>query len=201
MRVANAKIAVITGTGAGVGRAAATEFARNGRHMTLPRDPECLERAAAELRAFGVRALPIPNDGNKIGRGARPVAPIYQPEVPARAIYFGALHPRRHIWVGFPTVKACFADRIAPGLLDRFLAESGYSSPLTDERRDPRSPGNHFEPVRGSYGAHGRFDSQSREENGEMLTSRSRHRTAAWAALLTLGAALGAHLLARRLKI
>jgi short-subunit dehydrogenase len=57
------KIAVITGAGAGVGRATATEFARNGCDVALlSRDPTRLEHAAAELRAFGVRALPISTD-------------------------------------------------------------------------------------------------------------------------------------------
>ncbi len=39
---------------------------------------------------------------NKMGRKAQPVPPIYQPEVPARAILFAATHHRREIWVGFP---------------------------------------------------------------------------------------------------
>ena len=56
-------IVVITGAGAGVGRAVATEFARNGFDMAiLSRDPERLERAAMELRAFNIRVLPIPTD-------------------------------------------------------------------------------------------------------------------------------------------
>jgi NADP-dependent 3-hydroxy acid dehydrogenase YdfG len=57
------KIVVITGAGAGVGRAVATEFARNGCDVALlSRDPSRLERAAAELEQFGRRALPIPTD-------------------------------------------------------------------------------------------------------------------------------------------
>lgn len=57
------KIVVITGDGAGVGRATVTEFARNGYHMALlSRDPDRLEHAATELRRFGVRAPPIPTD-------------------------------------------------------------------------------------------------------------------------------------------
>jgi NAD(P)-dependent dehydrogenase (short-subunit alcohol dehydrogenase family) len=57
------KIVVVTGAGAGVGRAAATEFARNGCDVALlSRDQDRLECAAVELRRFGIRALPIPTD-------------------------------------------------------------------------------------------------------------------------------------------
>ena len=37
---------------------------------------------------------------NKMGRKAKPVAPIFQPEVAARAIFFAATHRRRDVWVG-----------------------------------------------------------------------------------------------------
>jgi NADP-dependent 3-hydroxy acid dehydrogenase YdfG len=59
---------------------------------------------------------------NKTGRRAQPVPPIYQPEVAARAIYFGATHPRRQIWVGWPTVQAILANRVAPAWIDRYLS-------------------------------------------------------------------------------
>lgn len=328
------KIVVITGAGAGVGRATASEFARNGCDVALlSRDPERLEHATAELRRFGIRALPIPTDvadaaaveaaadrveqelgpidvwvnvamatvfapihlltaeefrrgtavtylgqvhgtmaalkymrprnrgsivsvgsalayrsvplqsiycgakfairgfldslrselyhdkinvtltavdlpavntpqfdwaRNKMGRKAQPVPPIYQPEVAARAIYFGAFHPRRQIWVGLPTVKAILANRIAPGLIDRYLAKFGYSGQLTTEPSDPDAPGNLFEPVAGAYGAHGRFDAQARSTTWEMFTSR--HRNALWAAV-AVGVLAGAHLMAKRLKV
>ena len=56
-------IVVITGAGAGVGRATMTEFARHGCDVALlSRDPDRLEAAADEARRFGVRALPIPTD-------------------------------------------------------------------------------------------------------------------------------------------
>ena len=327
-------MAVITGAGAGVGRAAATEFARNGFDVALlSRDKDRLEHAASELRRFGVRALPVPTDvadaeaveaaadtaerelgpidvwvnvamatvfapvskltsaevargtnvtylgqvhgmmaalkrmrprnrgsivnvgsalgyrsvplqaiycgakfairgftdslrselihdkcdvtltmvdlpavntpqfdwaRNKMGRKAQPVPPIYQPEVPARAIYFGATHPRRQIWVGFPTVKAIMANRIAPGLIDRYLANTAYSGQLTDATESQDAPGNLFDPVPGAFGAHGRFDGRHpRTGSWEMFTSR--HRTAFWASVLA-GVVTGTVLVAKRLK-
>jgi short-subunit dehydrogenase len=328
-------IVVITGAGAGVGRAAATEFARNGCDVALlSRDQDRLDHAAAELRRFGVRVLPISTDvadakavqdaadqverelgpidvwvnvamatvfapvhkltaeefqrgtavtylgqvhgtmaalkhmrprnrgsivcvgsalayrsvplqsiycgakfairgfldalrselfhdkiaitltevdlpavntpqfdwaRNKMGFKAQPVPPVYQPEVPARAIYFGAFNPRRQIWVGFPTVKAILANRIAPAWIDRYLSKSGYTGQITDIPSDPDAPGNLFKPVQGAFGAHGRFDRQARVGSWEMFTSR--HRSAAWAAVFVGVAAIGAHMVAKRLKV
>ena len=59
-----AKVVVVTGASAGVGRATVEEFAKHGYDVALlARDPDRLERAAAELRsAHGVRAIAIPTD-------------------------------------------------------------------------------------------------------------------------------------------
>jgi hypothetical protein len=135
---------------------------------------------------------------NKTGRRPQPVPPIFQPEVPARAIYFAATHKRRDVWVGFPTVKAILANRIAPGLIDRYLATAGYSGQLTAEKQSADAPANLFEPVPGPYGAHGRFDARARNASWEMFTDR--HRTAAFVALaIAAGAVL--HQIAKRLDI
>ncbi|MGI4796786.1 MAG: SDR family oxidoreductase [Janthinobacterium lividum] len=136
---------------------------------------------------------------NKMGRKAQPVPPIYQPEVPARAIYFAATHRRRDVWVGFPTVKAILANRIAPSLIDRYLATAGYKGQLTDHPVGPDAPANLFDPVAGPYGAHGRFDKRHpRTGSWEMFTDR--HKTAAYAAIGVLGF-LGLHKLAKKLDI
>ncbi len=245
------KIVVVTGAGAGVGRATAEEFARQGYDVALlSRDPARLEEAAADLRHHGVRALPIPTDVaeadqveaaadrveqelgpidvwvnvamatvfapvakltaaevergtrvtylgqvhgmmaalsrmrtrnrgtivnvgsalayrsvplqaiycgakaairgftdslrseiihdgldvhltmvdlpavntpqfnwalNKMGKRAKPVPPIYQPEVPARAIVFAATHRRRDVWVGYPRCRRSWPTASHPG--------------------------------------------------------------------------------------
>ena len=132
---------------------------------------------------------------NRMGKRAQPVAPIYQPEVPARAIFFAAQHPRREIWVGFSTVLAILANRIAPSLADRYLARFGYSGQLTDQREPADAPANLYKPVEGPYAAHGRFDAKARDTSWELFTSRHRDTMVA---LGVAGLLLGLRHLARR---
>ena len=135
---------------------------------------------------------------NKMGHEAQPVPPIFQPEVPARAIYFAATHRRREIWLGFPTVKAILGNMLIPGLLDRYLAKAGYTGQLTNEVKPAGAPSNLFKPVPGDYGAHGRFDSRSRSHSWEMFTDRHRYAVVAAAAV---GFVAILHQVAKRLDI
>jgi hypothetical protein len=67
--------------------------------------------------------------------------------VAADAIVFAAMHRRREIYVGTPTVKAIIANRIAPAYLDRYLTRTGYDSQQTKEPKDPKQPDNLMAPV------------------------------------------------------
>src|SRR5437867_8154503 len=67
-----------------------------------------------------------------MARRARPVAPIYQPEVAADAIVWASTHPRREIFVGGSTVATVLSNRVVPGMLDRYLGWTGYESQQTD---------------------------------------------------------------------
>jgi short-subunit dehydrogenase len=126
---------------------------------------------------------------NKTSKKAQPVPPIFEPEVAARAIFFGATHDRREVWVGFSTVKAIIGNMIAPGLLDRLLATRGYSGQLTKAPLPDDAPSNLFQPVPGHATAHGRFDSRARTASWEMITDRHRDGIIAgmaFAGLMTL---------------
>ncbi|WP_425553676.1 SDR family oxidoreductase [Dactylosporangium salmoneum] len=112
---------------------------------------------------------------SRLGRHAQPVPPIYQPEVAARAVVYAADHPkRREYWVGASTVGTLVADKFVPGLLDRYLAKTGYDSQQTSQRRDPRQPRNLWEPADEDrdYGAHGDFDDRSSRRSPQVWASQ-----------------------------
>jgi hypothetical protein len=123
---------------------------------------------------------------NKTGKRPQPVPPIFQPEVGAEAIIHAAYARRREIYVGWPTVKAILANKVAPGLLDHYLARNGYESQMSDEPA-PDAPGNLFTALPGDHGAHGRFDALASSASIEMWLSRQR---GGWLALAGAGAAV-----------
>ncbi len=91
----------------------------------------------------------------------QPVPPIFQPEVAAAAIVWAAEHDRREVWVGLPTVVTILANRLAPGLVERYLARTGYAAQQTSEPVAPGRPDNLLEPLPGDHGAHGAFDARA----------------------------------------
>ena len=112
---------------------------------------------------------------------AQPVPPIYQPEVAARAVLYAADHPkRREYWVGASTVGTLLGNKFVPGLLDRYLAVTGFKSQQTGEPRDPDQPVNLWEPADGSdghdFGAHGHFDDRALNVSPQLWFSHH-HKT------------------------
>src|SRR5438094_10017483 len=104
---------------------------------------------------------------NKMGWRPQPVPPIFQPEVAAEAIVFAAHARRREIDVAGPTVEAIIANKVAPGLLDWYLARTCYDGQLTDEPAPQRSA-TLFTAVPGDFAAHGRFDAAARGFSNEL---------------------------------
>ncbi|MFI7142365.1 SDR family oxidoreductase [Streptomyces massasporeus] len=108
-------------------------------------------------------------------RHAQPVPPIYQPEVAARAVLHAADHPgRREYWVGAATVATLLANAVVPGLLDRYLARTGFGSQQTDALPPPQGRGNLWEPAddEEDYGTHGAFDDQAHATSPQQWASR-----------------------------
>lgn len=115
---------------------------------------------------------------NRLPRRPQPVPPIYQPEFAARAVLYAADHPRRReYWVGTSTALTLAVNAIAPGLLDRYLARTGFESQQTGQPNDSDAPENLWTAAddRGGhdYGAHGAFDRRS--HNGDPQVWASHH--------------------------
>jgi NAD(P)-dependent dehydrogenase (short-subunit alcohol dehydrogenase family) len=118
---------------------------------------------------------------NLTGRRAQPVPPIFQPELAAEAIVWAARHRRREVFVGWPAVKAVTANKVAPGLLDRYLAKSGYSGQFTGEPQPADACDNLHSPCDVDPGAHGRFDARARRRSLQWFMTSHR------AALIAVG--------------
>lgn len=118
-----------------------------------------------------------------------PVAPIFQPEVGARAILAVAEKPRRRTWVGESTVATILGNRFGSGFLDWYLAKTGYKGQQAPEKTQPMLPDNLYEPAGGDHGAHGIFDDKALDVSPQVWAIS--HRPIARAVAGGLGA-LGA---------
>jgi NAD(P)-dependent dehydrogenase (short-subunit alcohol dehydrogenase family) len=136
---------------------------------------------------------------SRLPRPARPMPPIYQPEVAARAIVHAAHEPsRREYWIGGSTALTLLANKIVPGLLDRYLARKGYAAQQSDRSPSDGGP-NLWAPVdgpAGDHGAHGAFDDIAYPVSHQAALSRYKGRLAGGLGL-AIGAVTGA-LLRRR---
>jgi len=138
---------------------------------------------------------------SRLPRHAQPVPPIYQPEVAARAVVYAADHPgRREYWVGATTAATLAANAVAPGLLDRYLARTGFSAQQDDRPESSSRPVNLWKPADGpsghDYTAHGSFDGQAKPRSVQLWASQ--HHGLLGGALLGLAGAAVAAAVGRR---
>jgi len=129
---------------------------------------------------------------SRMPRTPQPVPPIYQPEVAADAIVWMAGTTSRELYVTPRAALTIWGDKVAPGLLDRYLGRKGVNAQMT---RDPEAAreDNLWKPIAGDAGAHGPFDSQAVAKDRSKLVLR--HKSAAG---VTLGAAAAGAVVAVR---
>ncbi len=139
---------------------------------------------------FGWVRLGVPNQ-------PQPVAPIYQPEVAARAIHWAAHHRRRELWVGISTVYTIMGNRLAPWAAEWYLARTAISGQQTDTPAAPDRRDYLFEVLddEEDRGVHGGFDDKAHGHSPQAWASRHRRTLGAAG---TLAAAAGAALAATR---
>jgi NADP-dependent 3-hydroxy acid dehydrogenase YdfG len=145
------------------------------------------DRSGVKVTMVQLPALNTPHFSvvkSRLPRHPQPVPPIYQPEVAAEAVVWAAHNPdRRELWVGGSTVRTLLGDKIAPGLLDRYLARVGYDAQQRGEVVEPERPSNLWDPLPGDRGTYGIFEAEARAESIQFWLARHR------ALLLGAGAA------------
>jgi NAD(P)-dependent dehydrogenase (short-subunit alcohol dehydrogenase family) len=152
------------------------------------------ERSHVRVTMVQLPAVNTPQFGwvlSRLPRRAQPVPPIYQPEVAAKAIVYAGDHPgRREYWVGASTVATLVANALMPGLLDRYLARTGYRSQQTDQPRPADQPVNLWRPADEDtdFGAHGTFDERAHGRSTQVWASHHHGLLLGGAAALAAGA-------------
>jgi NAD(P)-dependent dehydrogenase (short-subunit alcohol dehydrogenase family) len=130
----------------------------------------------------------------KLDRQPQPVPPIFAPEVAARAVIDAVARRRREVLVAAPTVKTVLADRIAPSLMDRYLADAAVEGQMTDEPVESNRADNLFEPVDEDRGASGPFVDSARQRS--IVATLGRQKVGIGAGIAAIAAA-GAWMLRR----
>jgi short-subunit dehydrogenase len=122
----------------------------------------------------------------------RPVAPVYQPEVAARAIAWAAEHRRRELWVGWPTAATIVGNWVAPRVQDLYLAKTGYGGQQTPQPARPDRADYLFDALDGERdrGVHGDFDDEAKARSPQLWAST--HRRALGLGVAAVGAAAAA---------
>jgi short-subunit dehydrogenase len=120
----------------------------------------------------------------------QPVPPIYQPEIPAEAVYWAAQHHRREVWVGASAVLAILGDKVAPSVADRYLAITGFKGQqMQGKPVSPDRPDNLFSPLPKLAATHGIFDDKAKTRSPQ--TWLATHRPVVFGALGLAAAAVG----------
>jgi short-subunit dehydrogenase len=134
---------------------------------------------------------------SKLPEHPKPVPPIYQPEIPAEAVYWAAHHRRRELWVGYSAVQAIVGGMLSPRFADWYLARNAFSGqqvqgmPVQGVRE-----GNLFQALPREAATHGIFDSQAKSRSPALWTAM--HRRELGGALAGTAATMAAAALARR---
>ena len=115
----------------------------------------------------------------------RPVAPVYEPEVAARAIVWSAQHPRRELHVGLSSIAAIVANKIAPGCLDRYLAKRAFGAQQRKSATDPEHSVDLWHSVPGLHSVRGSFSNEAKSTCASLWIDT--HRGAAVGAAMVVG--------------
>jgi len=136
------------------------------------------EKSPVRLTMIQLPAINTPQfdwTKSRLPKKGQPVPPIFQPEVPARAVVWCSKRNKRELLLGFSSAIVVWGNKMLPNVGDHYLARNGVQSQQTDQDEDPNRPHNLWDPVDADqdHGAHGRFG--ERAKTSSMLFQIERH--------------------------
>jgi NAD(P)-dependent dehydrogenase (short-subunit alcohol dehydrogenase family) len=137
------------------------------------------QRSAIKLTIMELPAVNTPQFDwarSRMARQPRPVAPVVQPEVIARAVFDAVRHPCREYWIGWSTLKVILGNMVLPGFLDRYLAKVAFEGQETQRPVSPDREDNLQTPVHSLHRTRGRFGDEA--ENHAVVTNGALARLA-----------------------
>ena len=151
------------------------------------------EKSNVRVTMVQLPALNTPQFGwvkTNFAKHPQPVPPIYQPELAADAIVWASRSSRREVNLAATTTGTILADKVAPGLLDRYLGRTGFDSQQSDRPIESDRADNLWGPVTGDHGAHGQFGARAHARSLQWWATTHRARLGGVAVLLALVAYL-----------
>lgn len=145
-----------------------------------------VQMPAMNTTQFGFVKSYLPNQ-------PKPMGDIYEPEAAAEAVLYAAGHDDREIYYGYSTYKTVLGNKVLPGYLDRYLADTGYQGQQTEVPVSSRREDNLWKPIPGDHGARGSFDKEALTQSPIFEIKRK----SGWIACLlglTVGIACGINL-------
>jgi NAD(P)-dependent dehydrogenase (short-subunit alcohol dehydrogenase family) len=98
---------------------------------------------------------------SKLAGRPRPLPPVFQPELAARAILYAARHAPRELKVGWPVVSTVWLNKFFAGTIDRYLSRAAYAGQEEPTAAPAHRPDNLFQSADWKAAAHGRFDDEA----------------------------------------
>ena len=139
---------------------AATRAFTDSLRSELIHDGSAIHLTMVQLPAVNTPQFDVMR--NRMPRKPQPVPPIFAPQTIGRAILYATEHPSRELVAGGSSLQAIIAQKLIPGLVDKYLGRTGYDAQQRDEVEQCDRPDNLFQAIPGDRGAEGAFSANSR---------------------------------------
>jgi len=170
----------------------AAKFAIRGFTQSLRTEleHECSRVRVSMVQLPGINTPQFDWARAHVPRHPQPVAPVFAPEVPARAILRAAREGKAEYWVSRTVAELVLGTALAPRLIARYLARTAVEGQMTEEPIARERPDNLYQPVARYHRTRGAFGDKAKRWAVTLDADRMRFGVVAAGAAVTLGLGL-----------